>query len=245
MSGGGKFQEEEEHENHERWLVTYADMITLLTCFFIMLYSMSVINLAKFSKLALSVRSGNNGQVKASEGMSIVEKGQVSTLPKPEAPEQLGEAAKALAMVRQVPGGANAVYAGPMEGTQELIEKLARELGKDASIKVTRTPAGWTLELAGDEIFFDTDSAELTDKARAALLELAPTLEKASHVQVEGYSSESKAGGFSLSSERALAVVDVLQQGQVEEVKLSATGFGVHAPEGQGGRDYVRILLKR
>ena len=49
---------EEEHENGERWLLTYADMITLLVAFFIMLYSMSVMNQAKFQQLAISVRSG-------------------------------------------------------------------------------------------------------------------------------------------------------------------------------------------
>src|ERR1700712_3409604 len=52
--GGG----EGEHENSERWLLTYADMITLLVAFFIMLYSMSVMNQAKFQQLAISVRSG-------------------------------------------------------------------------------------------------------------------------------------------------------------------------------------------
>ena len=52
--GGG----EAEHENSERWLLTYADMITLLVAFFIMLYSMSVMNQAKFQQLAISIRSG-------------------------------------------------------------------------------------------------------------------------------------------------------------------------------------------
>src|SRR5581483_3523858 len=51
----------EGHQNLERWLLTYADMITLLTAFFLMLYSMSVVSKGKFTALATSVRSGFNG----------------------------------------------------------------------------------------------------------------------------------------------------------------------------------------
>ena len=44
--------EPEKEENLERWLLTYADMITLLMLFFIVLYSMSTINPAKYMDLA-------------------------------------------------------------------------------------------------------------------------------------------------------------------------------------------------
>ena len=39
---------EEEHENHERWLITYADMITLLMVLFIVLFAISQVDKAKF-----------------------------------------------------------------------------------------------------------------------------------------------------------------------------------------------------
>src|ERR687889_160497 len=42
-----KKHEEEEHENHERWLVSYADMVTLLMCLFIVLFAMSQVDKAK------------------------------------------------------------------------------------------------------------------------------------------------------------------------------------------------------
>src|SRR3978361_2379305 len=47
-----KAHEEEEHENHERWLVSYADMVTLLMCLFIVLFAMSQVDKAKFAALA-------------------------------------------------------------------------------------------------------------------------------------------------------------------------------------------------
>jgi chemotaxis protein MotB len=51
----------EVHNNQDRWLLTYADMITLLTVFFLMLYSMSVMSKGKFAQLAVSVRGGFSG----------------------------------------------------------------------------------------------------------------------------------------------------------------------------------------
>ena len=47
-----KKHEEEEHENHERWMVSYADMMTLLLVLFIVLYAMSQVDKAKFAALA-------------------------------------------------------------------------------------------------------------------------------------------------------------------------------------------------
>src|SRR5947199_1872594 len=46
---------EEEHENHERWLITYADMLTLLMVLFVVLYSMSATDAVKFIKLKQSL----------------------------------------------------------------------------------------------------------------------------------------------------------------------------------------------
>jgi chemotaxis protein MotB len=45
----------EEHENHERWLITYADLITLLLIFFVIMYSMSKIDMAKYTELSKSL----------------------------------------------------------------------------------------------------------------------------------------------------------------------------------------------
>ncbi|HET9770653.1 MAG TPA: flagellar motor protein MotB, partial [Acidimicrobiia bacterium] len=51
-------EEHEEHVNHERWLITYADMITLLMVLFIVLYSISQVDLAKFRRLKEGVAGG-------------------------------------------------------------------------------------------------------------------------------------------------------------------------------------------
>jgi len=56
-----KKKKHEEHENAERWLLTYADMITLLMVFFIMMYAMSMLDMKKFDKAALGFKQAFGG----------------------------------------------------------------------------------------------------------------------------------------------------------------------------------------
>lgn len=49
---GRRRKQEEEHENHERWLVSYADFITLLFAFFVVMYALSSINEGKYKVLS-------------------------------------------------------------------------------------------------------------------------------------------------------------------------------------------------
>ena len=46
---------DEEHDNHERWLVSYADFITLLFAFFVVMYSLSSVNEGKYRVLSDSL----------------------------------------------------------------------------------------------------------------------------------------------------------------------------------------------
>lgn len=71
MKAGLRARAHGEHkENLERWLLTYADMITLLMAFFLMLYSMSVMSRGKFQQMAISVRAGFDGD-KAAKGLGV------------------------------------------------------------------------------------------------------------------------------------------------------------------------------
>src|ERR1041384_7188592 len=56
---------EEEHENEERWLVSFADMMTLLFCLFMVLFAISSVNTAKLKVLAASVQEAFAGRVLA------------------------------------------------------------------------------------------------------------------------------------------------------------------------------------
>ena len=49
---------EEEHENHERWMVTYADMVTLLMVLFIVMFAMGQVDESKYVQLKASLSAG-------------------------------------------------------------------------------------------------------------------------------------------------------------------------------------------
>lgn len=63
---------DEEHENHERWLITYADMLTLLMVLFIVLFAMSQVDQKKFAALADGLRAGFGSRTVAFQGQASV-----------------------------------------------------------------------------------------------------------------------------------------------------------------------------
>jgi chemotaxis protein MotB len=58
-----KGHHEEEHENEERWLVSFADMMTLLFCLFMVLFAISSVNTSKFEALQRSLQDAFSGAV--------------------------------------------------------------------------------------------------------------------------------------------------------------------------------------
>jgi chemotaxis protein MotB len=67
--GGGH---DEEHESHERWLITYADMLTLLMVLFIVMFAMSQVDKKKFAELASGLASGFGAKTVAFQGQAQI-----------------------------------------------------------------------------------------------------------------------------------------------------------------------------
>src|SRR5919202_2894779 len=79
-----------EHENEERWLLTYADMITLLMALFMVLFSISSVNTSKFDSLQKALQDAFSGKV-LSGGKAIRQEGTTEQTEKP-SPELPGTA---------------------------------------------------------------------------------------------------------------------------------------------------------
>ncbi|MCD4813478.1 OmpA family protein [bacterium] len=243
----------EEEENAERWLLTYADMITLLVAFFMMMYSMSVINLEKFKAAAIGIRSGFNGPSigKKQSGDSMIERG-VSHRPMPQVDIMAMPPISQKSQV--VPQGKIAKRAGNrktgMTAAQrraKRVDKLSGKINKSLvgvtqgdAARVVRERKGVSIELVGDLIFFPKGTAQLNDEAENILLAVSGVLSSlANEVSIEGYTSPFTQEGNShfrnsweLSTARAMAVVNFLMEGKkINPARVSVTGFGQYRPE--------------
>jgi chemotaxis protein MotB len=68
-----KIHQEEEHENHERWMVSYADFVTLLFCFFTAMYAISNVDTNKLGKFVDSMRSAFNVENGRGNAVSVID----------------------------------------------------------------------------------------------------------------------------------------------------------------------------
>jgi chemotaxis protein MotB len=74
---------EEEHENHERWLVSYADFITLLFAFFVVMYAVSSVNEGKYKVLSNSLTNAFSNTNPITSGQPVVLQGSPPIPPRP------------------------------------------------------------------------------------------------------------------------------------------------------------------
>ena len=157
---------EEENENHERWLVSYADFITLLFAFFVVMYALSTLNEGKYRVLS-------NSLVNAFGGISTVP-GNKGDLPPvaPVLPRQVP--ARQRAAVRrdaETLRRESAQLAGVARDIQEVLAPLVRQ-GK---VRVTQTSRGVSVEINASVLFASGD-AKLTEETSQALRAVAAVL---------------------------------------------------------------------
>lgn len=235
-------KKKEEHENAERWLLTYADMITLLVAFFMMMYSMSVINLEKFKQAAIGIRSGFNGAALQGKdsGESIIERGSRPVMIENPKPIILPPKEK-VTMDQQI-SKANKAKEKELRARRvgALVEKINHSLAGVAKSKSTRILAenkGVSIELIGDMIFFPKNSTDLSDEAKHVLKAVASVLGQVpNEISVEGHTSATdKAAGYStsweLSTARATGVVKfLLSSSTIDPRRVGVTGYGEYRP---------------
>ena len=242
---------EEEHENHERWLVSYADMITVLMALFIVLYAMSQVDETKYEQLkeGLAVGFGRDasilsGQSTMSSAKGVDEKSTesyqmlMSQLPK----EQQATVIKLVdesnqLRIQRAYGDAQAEVERLL-ATWRKVDRALRKQGLRDDVRATVDERGLVISLVSRHVVFEADVAVLTQRGRRVVDTLAPVLAELSEpIELDGHTNQEPVKpkyfptDWELSLARAAHVLRRFEEvHQIPANRLRATGFGHTKP---------------
>lgn len=196
-------------DDPDRWLLTYADLITLLLAFFIVLYSISRINAEKFESVSQALRGVLKG------GTSILRQ---------ELPHNLNT-------------GHGALQTGDLNMLQTLVHEQALEIGQQDEIITDLSERGLTIHIM-ESALFDEGRANLKQRARSILDVVAEDIIRMpNHVRVEGHTDDRPIkndfypSNWELSTARATNVVRYLINTHgYPPTKISALGYAAYRP---------------
>lgn len=219
---------EEEHENHERWLVSYADFITLLFAFFVVMYSLSSVNEGKYRVLSESLVSAFRSGAILSEGARsapAVVPAVAPVLPPAQPPvDSDAESARREAALRR------------LTSIADEIRQVLAPLTQGGQVRVTEGVRGISVEINASVLFAPGDAA-LGPAAVAALRAVAQVLARADFpITIEGHtdnlpiSTSRFPSNWELSAVRASSVVRLFIDAGVRGALLTAAGYGDQRP---------------
>ncbi|CAK0757025.1 chemotaxis protein MotB [Gammaproteobacteria bacterium] len=209
----------EEHENHERWLVSYADFITLLFAFFVVMYAISSVNEGKYQVLFNSMGAAFH------------------SVPRSIKPIQIGEEKPELSRIPKIIQNENETAdQQDLNLISDKIEKSLADFIKKDLIGVRRDKLWLEVEIK-TSILFPSGSTSLERNALPILTDLAEILKNfPNSIQVGGFtddkpiSSVSYPSNWELSAGRAASVVHLFNKLGVNPERMSAVGYGEHRP---------------
>ncbi len=224
-----------EHENTDRWLVSYADFITLLFAFFVVMYAISSVNEGKYRVLSDTLVTAFSNTPRTLEPIQIGEEG-ISGDP------------------GLFDGGLPGEPVGNLGQIADDFERLLRPLIDQDLISVTRDEDWIEIEI-NTSLLFSSGSAELAPDASPILQRLAGVLSQYPNaIQVEGFTDNVPIAtpiypsNWELSAARAASVVNLFARNQVEPERMVAVGYGEFRPiadnaTAQGRRQNRRVVL--
>jgi chemotaxis protein MotB len=225
--------EPEEHENHERWLITYADMITLLMAFFIMLFAMSQLDLAKFKEFQegfASHVSGKEVNIAAEGGVGVLD-GANGTQE-----ELIAEAQQVLNEQAQEDLARKIERERLLDVEHEFVKRV-RAAGLASKVGFELEDRGLVVSIVSDDVLFDLGSAHLRPDGRRVLAGLSQILrDMPNDVAVEGHTDNLPISGgqyssnWVLSTARATSVLSYLLDRDLPAARLSAAGYADQRP---------------
>jgi len=232
-------KQQEEHDNHERWMVSYADFITLLFAFFVVMYSISSVNEGKYKVLSDSLGSAFGTGVATPISQISAERQQAFPLRRQTVSER-----KQIEALRRERVAMSAI-------SRQIAQSLA-PLVKSGIVRVTQTSRGVKVEINASILFAPGDARLKTAESSDLLIAIAGIIKDDVHaLQVEGHtdnlpiSNSAFPSNWELSSARASTVVRLLADNGIARQRLSAVGYADNFPVGANSDTEGRVRNRR
>ena len=238
-------KKQEEHVNHERWLVSYADFITLLFAFFVVMYSVSSVNEGKYRVLSDTLESAFKNTGKSAQPIQI---GELARTLNPlnkgvQSPASSSGTQSLIQPVETAAGELERSAQGDAGFASKMLDSLQDELSKSLAtlvdqnlVTLRKGKDGLEVELKS-KLLFAKSSAKLSIEAEKLLIRIASTLSRfPTSMQVEGHTDDSPINSaiypsnWELSSARASAVVSLFEEHEMDPQRMWAIGYAQYRP---------------
>ena len=230
----------EEPENHERWMVSYADFLTLLFAFFTCLYAISTVDAAKMGQMVASMKASFGGQAFSQGARTIATDsgGGISSsvlLKNPGVEKKSDNSAKN----EQDKSAAKTVLNGDadMGRFKRTLEAMFKEEIQKNIVRIHLERRGLIITLS-EKGMFDSGSIEIKPEGKTNLDALATSLMTiGNYIRIEGHADNVPINtarfpsNWELSSARATAVLNrmIISHGMPQEL-FSVSGYGEWKP---------------
>ena len=224
-----------DHENHDRWLISYADFITLLFAFFVVMYAISAVNESKYRVLASSLGDAFGRAPVAGEAP-------------PPLPSSPGQPSRTSPNVQE-----EQAHMTKMAST--LLDVMA-PLVKEGKVRVTQSRRGVSIEINAN-VLFEPGRAELQPGSLTVLRAVADklrnepfNLEITGHTDLLPISNSVFASNWELSAVRATSVVRLMAENGIAPERMLAIGREAskpiapnNTPEGRSRNRRVELMI--
>jgi chemotaxis protein MotB len=254
-TGRHRRKKHEEHTNHEAWAIPYADLVTLLLAFFVVMYAISSVNTGKYRVLSDSLVAAFRGSPHSMQPIQVGEKqmgtgADMNSTLMQEAALQAREQSR-LAPIPVTPGLAKAsntantaghlqaqaaAAAAALSRVADEVAKAMDQLVQKNMVTIRRNDFWIEVEMRSD-ILFPSGSARLADDAVTVIEQLGTVLAPFPNpIRVEGHTDNKPIktavfySNWELSAARAGSVVRVLAGHGVAPDRLAVIGYGEQRP---------------
>lgn len=227
---------EEPHENSERWLLSYADFITLVMIFFVVLYSMSNLDNQKYQQLASGLNKAMGGG-----GATLIGKDPGTSIDKNTNPVDTNVV--------------NSDEQARLEQVKSLVDKYLSSSGLSDSVGTSIEERGLVLSFK-DTLFFDSGKADIKNEQIKKLVEIGKILNQpiinSSYIRVEGHTDNIPISTYEYKSNWDLSVIRaanvsqlLINQSGIKPERISATGYGEYRPKMNNSSEAGRASNRR